>query len=189
MPALIVVAWVLHLVCRLAYVVGVGAALTRQDRDGYFTRTAGVRAGFQRFEQLASPVMAADAVTFVILALVSHDTWPWHVGIMMRVTVGAALIAVGIGVKIWARNTLGADAYYWYNFFAPDEWKPPEKPGPYRWFKHPMYTVGYLHAWGFAFAMASLPALIAAAFDQAAILAFARLVEAPHFRRLVGNRN
>ncbi len=188
MTALIIAAVALHLASRLGYVVGVGRALSRQDRDGHFTARWGMPAGFERFRRGASQIMAADAVTFVLLALASHDTFPVRVALLMRIGVGAVLVAGGIGVKVWARNTLGADAYYWHNFFAPDDWTPPTTPGPYRYFRHPMYTVGYLHAWGFAVMTASLPALIAAAFDQATMLVFSHVVETPHYRRLVRMR-
>jgi hypothetical protein len=46
-----------------------------------------------------------------------------------------------------------------------------------------MYTVGYLHAYGFALVTGSWLGLLAAAFDQAAILVFHQLVEKPHFLR------
>jgi hypothetical protein len=46
-----------------------------------------------------------------------------------------------------------------------------------------MYTVGYLHIYGFALVTASSLGLLAALFDQVAILAFYRSVEKPHFDR------
>ena len=183
-PTLVIAAAALHLASRLAYVVGVGAALRLEDSRRVFTSRYGVEGGFEKFRALASPVMALDAITFVFMALVTMGTLHLSVPTWLRIAVGAVLIAVAIGVKLWARNTLGEKAYYWHNFFAPDDWSVPVKPGPYRWLSNPMYTVGYLHAWGFALAVASWPALAFAAFDQAAILAFHWLVEEPHYRRL-----
>jgi hypothetical protein len=49
-----------------------------------------------------------------------------------------------------------------------------------------MYTVGNLHLWGLGLAAASLPAVIAAAFDHAASLIFNRVVEQPHVQRHYG---
>src|SRR2546430_13864094 len=49
-----------------------------------------------------------------------------------------------------------------------------------------MYTVGYLQTYGVALLVASAPGLAAAAFSQAAIIAFYRLVERPHHQRLYG---
>jgi hypothetical protein len=51
-----------------------------------------------------------------------------------------------------------------------------------------MYTVGYLHAYGFALMCGSLWGLAAAVFDQAAILVFQHFVERPHVARLFAGR-
>ena len=63
----IALAVVYHLVSRLAYAVGVGVALRRQDRAQIFTRRDGPEAGFLRFRRAASIVMNNDAVSFVVL--------------------------------------------------------------------------------------------------------------------------
>jgi protein-S-isoprenylcysteine O-methyltransferase Ste14 len=100
------------------------------------------------------------------------------------VTGGIVMIALGIGVKAWAAFSLGSGAYYWEDFFLPERVATPEPPGPYRYLKNPMYTLGYLHAYGFALVCGSWLGLIAAAFDQTAILIFHNRVEKPHFLRL-----
>jgi protein-S-isoprenylcysteine O-methyltransferase Ste14 len=173
-----------HLASRLAYVVGIGVALIRQDRDQYFTRRLGVEAGYQRFRRWASVVMNNDAVSFVVLCLVTRQTLP--VTIDPRILIGAGVLGIvaGLGIKSWAALRLGSGAYYWRNFFVPGKVSFPDPPGPYRYLENPMYTLGYLHAYGFALLSGSLPGLIAAAFDQASILLFLRWVEKPHFERL-----
>ena len=99
-------------------------------------------------------------------------------------SVGAALVIIGLGTKLWAARTLGSDAYYWHNFFDPDAAIGPVSTGPYRFLSSPMYTIGYLHTYGLALMLRSLPGFIAALFLQAAILAFHYLIEKPHFERL-----
>lgn len=174
-----------HLLSRLAYVVGIGTALWRQDRRQVFTRRHGPEAGFLRFRRAASLVMNNDAVSFVVLCLVTRGTlqppWSWTLSLAM----GALLVFLGVSIKLWAAARLGATAYYWYNFFVPGELVAPDPPGPYRFLKNPMYTLGYLHAYGFALASESWLGLIAAVFDQVAILAFHQWVEKPHFDALV----
>ncbi|MGH7581833.1 MAG: PEMT/PEM2 family methyltransferase [Gemmatimonadales bacterium] len=184
--ALIVAAAAAHLVFRLLYVVGVGVALRLEETRRLFTATRGGEGGFERFRSLASPVMALDAVTFVTMAWLTRGTLRVAIPVAVRIGVGAVLIVLAIGVKVWARETLGEKAYYWHNFFVPGAWTAPVSQGPYRWFRNPMYTVGYLHAYGFALAMASWPALLFALFDQGAILVFHFAVEEPHYRRLTG---
>ena len=171
-----------HLASRLAYVLYVGLTLHRQDRTAYLTRRYGAEAGFRRFRRAATFVMANDAVSFVVLCLVGANTL--HVGLPrgLEITVGAALALVGVAMKMWAAATLG-DGYYWHNFFTPADRIVPKAAGPYRWLKNPMYTVGYLPSYGLALATASALGLIAALFDQCAILTFYHLVEKPHFER------
>ncbi len=172
-----------HLASRLAYVLYVGLTLKRQDRTGYVTRRHGVEPGFRRFRRAAAFVMANDAVSFAVLCLVSANTL--HIGLPRGMTfaAGAVLALVGIATKMWAAATLG-DGYYWRNFFTPTERIVTKAAGPYRWLRNPMYTVGYLPVYGLALVTASAFGLVAALFDQCAILTFYHLVEKPHFERL-----
>ena len=174
-----------HVLSRLAYAVGVGAALRRQEREQIFTRLHGVEAGFRRFRWLASAVMNNDAVSFVVLCLATRNTlWP-NLEPLLRIAGAVTLIALGIGIKAWAARNLGGEAYYWHNFFTDDDPVPTKPSGPYRYLKNPMYTVGYAHAYGAALLLASRLGLLAAVFDQVAILMFYVWVEQPHFERLI----
>src|SRR3989449_65703 len=172
-----------HLASRLAYVLYVGLTLKRQDRTAHLTRRHGAEAGFGRFRRVAAFVMANDAVSFGMLCLVSANTL--HLGLPrgLVIAVGAVLALVGVATKIWAAATL-RDGYYWRNFFTPADRIVPKAAGPYRWLRNPMYTVGYLPVYGLALAASSAFGLVAALFDQCAILTFYHLVEKPHFERL-----
>src|SRR5436309_3391812 len=171
-----------HLASRLAYVLYVGLTLNRQDRTSHLTRRHGTEAGFQRFRRAAAFVMANDAVSFAVLCLVSANTL--HIGVPRAAmfAAGAVLALVGIATKMWAAATLG-DGYYWRNFFTPTDRVVTKAAGPYRWLRNPMYTVGYLPVYGLALATSSAFGLVAALFDQCAILTFYNLVEKPHFER------
>ena len=168
-----------HIASRLAYVLGVGFTLRRQDRTGFVTERHGVEGGFQRFRRTAALLMGNDAVSFVVLCLVSANTLRIALPYALTVGVGVVFVVVGILTKLWAAATLG-DGYYWRNFFAPAD-PVPNSGGPYRWLKNPMYTVGYLPTYGLALVTGSVLGLVAALFDQTAILLFYRLVEKPHF--------
>jgi protein-S-isoprenylcysteine O-methyltransferase Ste14 len=185
-------------VSRLAYVGWVGQALQRRDAQGMVRPESGALDAFARFRSRAKWLMRNDALAFVAVCVVTRNTmgawdahggaWDAHGGAWdapLRIAIGVVLIAVGLGTKLWAARTLGDDAYYWHNFFVRREHVPPNPPGPYRYLSNPMYTVGYLHAYGFAVLLGSLPGLLLALFDQAAILIFHRLVEQPHYRRLI----
>lgn len=173
---------------RLAYVLFTAIALRRQDRHEAYTRTWGVEGGFQRFRRVVSVFMVNDVFAFGLLCVITHDTMVTDVPRTIVTVVGAVLIALGISVKVWAANTLGSEAYYWYNFFAPPRAPHVVLAGPYRFLANPMYTVGYLQAYGWALVWGSVPGLFAAAFLHVSILAFYFAIEKPHFQRLNGSR-
>jgi protein-S-isoprenylcysteine O-methyltransferase Ste14 len=128
--------------------------------------------------------MNHDAFAFVLLCGVTRNTWSPPLAPRVAFAVGAVLAVVGLGTKLWAARTLGSNAYYWHNFFDPEEAIGPVSTGPYRFISSPMYTVGYLQTYGLALMLRSFPGLIAAGFCQVAILTFYVVIERPHFRRL-----
>jgi protein-S-isoprenylcysteine O-methyltransferase Ste14 len=164
---------------RLAYVLFVGWTLRRDENAG--------AAAFQRFRPRATWVMNHDGFAFILLCVVTRDTWTLPFSFAITLAAGAALALIGVGTKVWAARTLGADAYYWRNFFVPESASGPVSSGPYRFVSNPMYTVGYLQTYGFALILRSFPGIIAAGFSQSAILLFYLVVERPHFRRLHGS--
>ncbi len=178
-----------HLFSRIAYAGGVGLLLRRQERGQAFTRVAGIEAGFQRFRRVASLLMNNDAVSFALLCVATRRFSNPLAQPPVVLTAGAILVVAGVSIKLWAARTLGAQAYYWYDFFSPGAARLPDPPGPYRYFRNPMYTVGYAHAYGIALLAGSSIGLGAAAFDQCAILAFHLLVERPHLRHILATRN
>src|SRR5688572_21374995 len=180
-----VIALAYHLASRLAYVLYIGIVLSRQERTAYFTSRYGVERGFRRFRRVAATLMANDAVSFIVVCLLSRDTLAVELPPGVTVVVGAVLVLVGLLTKAWAAATLGGKAYYWHNFFKPAERSVPNSSGPYRFLKNPMYTVGYLQTYGFALLTGSLPGLVAALFGQAAILLFYLWVEKTHFDKLL----
>lgn len=175
------------LASRLAYVMYVGMALTRQERSGYFTRRWGTEGGFRRFRRIAAALMINDAVSFVVVCLVGWNTLRLDVPRGLQVATGALLVVLGVVTKLWAARAVGARAFYWHDFFSPVP-TVATSTGPYRFLKNPMYTVGYVQTYGLALVSASLVGLVAAAFDQVAILTFYWCVEKPHFDKMHGAR-
>ncbi len=168
----------------MAYVLFVGGVLRREDTSNVYTKRFGRAEAFRRFRRTAAWVMNHDAFAFVVLCLATRNTWRLPISGATAFAIGAGLGIVGLGTKLWAARTLGSNAYYWHNFFDPDEAIGPVATGPYRFISSPMYTVGYLQMYGLALMLRSFPGLIAAGFSQVAILTFYFLIEQPHFRRL-----
>jgi protein-S-isoprenylcysteine O-methyltransferase Ste14 len=180
-------AGVLHLGARMGYVGFVATTLRELDRTvGHEKARAGEP--FRRFRSQAARLMEFDAVSFVALTWMTRRTFGSDLPEGPLVGGGAILIAIGVGVKVWAARTIGDAGYFWRDFFAPPKRRSPSRSGPYRYFDDPMYTAGYLHAYGFAIAVASLPGLVAAAIDQALILVMNAYVEKPHFLRIYRKR-
>jgi protein-S-isoprenylcysteine O-methyltransferase Ste14 len=177
-----VFAW--HVAARVAYVGFVWVALRLQQQRRAWTRRWGIEAGFRRFRRVASLLMTHDAVSFIALCLVGRNTLPLIVPRGVAMATGVLLCVVGLAVKTWAAATLGGKAYYWYDFFTSTRRVAPAVSGPYRFLDDPMYTVGYLHAYGFALFTGSLAGIAASFIDQAAILVFHRSVEKVHFARV-----
>jgi protein-S-isoprenylcysteine O-methyltransferase Ste14 len=168
---------------RLTYVLYIGLALRRADTEPV-SRDAAAPA-YARFRRRAALLMYHDGIAFVAVCLLTRGTLDLPLGLVWRLA-GAGLVALGVAVKLWAAATLGADGYYWRDFFEPEKRPAPTIAGPYRWLRNPMYTVGYVQTYGLALLVASLPGLVAAVFSQGAIVAFYRLVERPHYQRLYG---
>jgi len=182
--ALQVTFFVYAILSRMAYVLFVGGVLRREEREGRDTRRFGRVEAFRRFRWRAAIVMNHDAFAFVVLCLATRDMWQLALPAALTIGVGAVLVVIGLGTKLWAARTLGSNAYYWHNFFDPEAAIGPVSTGPYRFISSPMYTIGYLQTYGLALMLRSFPGLIAAVFSQTAILAFHFLVEKPHFQRL-----
>lgn len=176
------------LAARAAYAGGVGWLLRRQWHERYFTAGLGVEGGYHRFKRIASWLMNVDGAAFVALALVTAGSLDAPLPAWLRMAFGAVLCVVGSGTKLWAAKLLGSHGYHWRNFFAPNLEHEVTSEGPYRWFRNPMYTVGYLQTWGLALLLDSWPALVGAAFAQAAIMTFYFTVEKPHFEQLLAGK-
>lgn len=181
MPIAAGLAIVYHAASRLAYVVWVGRTLARRHKRQLAAEPDDI-AGFERFRPRAARLMANDAVSSVLLCVVTRDTIRLPTSAGATLVIAVLLAVTGIGTKIWAAGTLGGGAYYWHNFFVAEPPGASEPRGPYRWLSNPMYTVGYLQSYALALALHSLPGLIAALLDQAVILVFHHRVELPHFR-------
>jgi len=175
-----------HIASRLTYVIWVGRVLQREERTGHYTKAHGEVEGFLHFRRTAALIMNNDAVSFVVMCVLTYGTWPAGTARLPFALVGAALVVVGLGMKLWARAAVGADRYYWRDFFGQQATGSAPVGGPYRFFKNPMYVVGNLHLAGLALVAASWPALAVSLFSHAAILVFNHLVERPHVRRLYG---
>jgi len=173
------------LAARLAYVLYTSFELRAQSlRLGLESREV-AEARHAVFHRQALRLQNLDGIAFLSLCIATRSTLPsfdeWE---PVFLAAGIALIVVGFGTKAWAVRCLGASSYTWHDFFVPKEKFEPCRTGPYRFFKDPMYTLGYLQTYGIALVCDSWYGLAASLFAQASILIVNEVVEKPHFRRL-----
>lgn len=105
---------------------------------------------------------------------------------VVRLTLGVALFAAGLFIKVWATDLVGVDTYFFRDLFEDRPTGTFVQRGPYRLFANPMYGPGYAHAYGLALLADSWLALAAAAACQLGIYAFYLIVERPFVRRVYG---
>src|SRR3989442_14122224 len=101
-----------HLASRLAYVLYVGLALRRQERTGYFTRRYGPEEGFRRFRRAAAILMSSDAVSFVVLCVVSRNTLAIGSPRGFVIAAGGVVVLLGAAPQTWGAAPPGGRACY-----------------------------------------------------------------------------
>lgn len=172
------------LIARLCYVGYTSVELRAQSlRLGLESRETAERR-HATFNQRVLRFQNIDAFAFGSVCVATRSTLAWDVWEPLFLAAGIVLIVIGFGTKAWAVRCLGASSYTWHDFFVPKEHFEPCRTGPYRYFKDPMYTLGYLQAYGIALIFDSWYGLAASLFAQASILIVNEVVEKPHFRRL-----
>ncbi|HSB08055.1 MAG TPA: PEMT/PEM2 methyltransferase family protein [Blastocatellia bacterium] len=177
--ALLIIASVIHAAFRLAYFFYIGLTLNAQYLQ-QAPRTGDACREWLRFKKKASFILNADGLTLGIVAVLGAGTLPLHVSFVWTLVVGIALICAGVGVKVSAYRVVGIKGYYWYNFFCSDGEREYVATGIYKYLDNPMYTLGYLHAFGFALVFRSTWGLVFAAFDVLVLWAFHFAFERPH---------
>lgn len=176
---LFVTASVIHVGFRLAYFFYIGLTLKSQhlkkeknDQDSY--------SEWQRFKKKASLILNVDGLTLGLVIVLSAASLQLPLSFTWTLVIGIILICAGIGVKMAAYRIVGEKGYYWHNFFCGDDERQYAARGVYKYLDNPMYTLGYLHAFGFALVFRSLWGLVFALFDWMVILAFYFYFESPH---------
>lgn len=101
---------------------------------------------------------------------------------------GALLFTIGAVAKVWSTVVIGVDAYYFKDMFVGRPLGELVVAGPYRVFSHPMYTVGHLHAYGYALLQGSLSGLCGAAVCHLGLFVFYWTAERPFVRSHYGRQ-
>ncbi len=136
------------------------------------------------FRRLADLVLMCDFTSYCLFAAACGGTpiaeqpfLTW-----LRWIIGLILIAGNVWVKIDAHRIV-KENWYWADFFFVIE-QELEFDGIFKWFKDPMYTVGYVGYYGISLMAASYEVLALSVAAHTAQLTFLHWVEEPHFRKI-----
>lgn len=123
-----------------------------------------------------------ERVWFVALALATAREPSGFIGHGLQV-LGVPMVAIGVGVTIWAARAVGHDAYHYRDLFFGSRTVSLEDGGPYALCASPMYALGPLAAYGIAMLSLSPVALLAAGVNQGLLFVFNKTIEQPRLRR------
>lgn len=145
------------------------------------------------FRALAMLVLANDGWTYTLLAI---RCWqPANVGNMwdgLRLggcfVGGWLLVGLCCWVKASAHDCVGDFAWYWGDFFFKVDGSFTSS-GVFRFFPHPMYTVGYSAYYGLSLVARSYTLLVVSLVAHLGQIAFLILVEEPHMEKIYGNKS
>jgi phosphatidylethanolamine N-methyltransferase len=199
----------LFLLCRISYNVGLGLQLrwkwfmdpmeqlpnvfpsilrysflksapTKLSIDRIVLQSPPLRRWFA-FRLLAGPILALDLVSYFVLVLAVSKTS--EVPSVLQLCVGLCLIALAILVKTSADSRLGPYGWFMGDFFFVRTRKL-ESSGIFSWCPHPMYTLGYLHYYGFCVLFPDSWLILVSLFAHSMQLWYLFAVELPHMRQL-----
>jgi phosphatidylethanolamine N-methyltransferase len=102
---------------------------------------------------------------------------------MFQICVGMSLIALAIVVKTSANTRLGPYGWFMGDFFFVRT-RNLENAGIFSWCPHPMYTLGYLHYYGFCVLFPDPWLIFVSISAHAMQLWFLFAIEIPHMREL-----
>lgn len=169
-----IAAWlsvILSLIARLAYFLYLSKSLLEAKAG------AGGLLRYSIFKRRISTLQTLDGIVFIAACIASSGTLELQIEKPYAICAGMLLIVIGIGTKAWAVACLGLESYTWRDFFMPERNFIFSRSGPYRWFKDPMYTIGYLQVYGAALVTLSLPGLAIGVFMQGSMLVVGQAIE------------
>lgn len=145
------------------------------------------------FRALAMLILANDGWTYVLLAfrcwqpIVTTSMWD-YIKIVACIVGGTILNLLCCWIKASAHDCVGDFAWYWGDFFFKIEGSFTMS-GVFKFFPHPMYTVGYLAYYGCSLMARSYTLLVVSLTAHLAQIAFLILVEEPHMEKIYGAKD
>ena len=166
----------------LVFYYGGNAAILRSEVPARMVARLGEERAFRVYETVTGLMFLNQGLGVGCMAALHIPRLEQAVPAPLFLAAGGALFVSGLAVKAWATLTVGVDAYFFRDMFLGRPLAPVCNDGPYRFLRNPMYSVGQLQGYGYAFLCGSLPGLLAAAAGHLLIYAFYLVAERPFVR-------
>lgn len=166
-------------VTALAYYAGNALLLGTRAREHMIARH-GVDVAWLRYERICALMFLNQGLGLGALGSSSYGRLESSPAV---VAAGIACVVVGVVVKVWSTLEIGVDIYFYKDMFVGRRDADLKVGGPYRWIPHPIYTVGQLHAYGYALLQRSWLALAGALACHVGIFVFYKVAEGPFLAR------
>jgi len=153
------------------------------------TTRFGEEKAYRVYEVVIGLVFLNQGFSQGVLLLAYPGTLSVPLPLWVTSVIGVLLFVVGYIFKLWAAHRVGMDTYYCRDMFLDRRIDHPDPTGlvtsgPYRYFKNPMYGIGYAQGYGCALLSRSLEGLLVALLFHASIYVFYNVAERPFMQRV-----
>ncbi len=173
---------IVHVLFHLSFFYFIGPVLRRQD-NREISEVEQDR--YESFKSKARFFLYGGTITFCLAVVISANTLTVHPPYPILLVGGGLLVLLGLIVRYLAYSVIGEKGYYCYNFFKPPEKTTYKPESVYKYLDNPMYSFGYLPAFGLPLVFLSLHGIVLAIVDWGIICSFYYIFEHRHTEEVV----